>query len=148
MPAKKKFTFNLPDEPLIQTRNKNLTVDLVYKGARYHIFSVDNATKNLMIISAGAGKYKLGDINPITVTGVSGTTANASNVDNVKDTGIWDQYSKGLNGLSEMIQKRIDVKNTAVSNATNRVLVDAGFERTVKIRPTIEILLCGFEQMC
>ncbi len=62
MPAKKKFTFNLPDEPWIQTRNKNLTVDLIYKGARYHVFSVDNATKKVWAVEwSGDDKAQGGD---------------------------------------------------------------------------------------
>jgi len=62
MPIKKKFTFEMPDEPWIPTRNNNLTVDLMYTGLRYHVFSVENDNNKVFAVEwSGDRKDQGGD---------------------------------------------------------------------------------------
>ena len=57
----------------------------------------------------------------------------------------WKIYYELIPRLSELVKKRIEKESLAISRQTNKVLEDNQFSQEVKIQPTIETLLCGFE---
>lgn len=50
----------MPDEPWKPTRNNNLTVELMYTGLRYHVFSVENDTNRIWAIEWSGDKVENG----------------------------------------------------------------------------------------
>ena len=57
----------------------------------------------------------------------------------------WKLYRDLIPKLSSIIDKRIQQESLAVSSSTNKILQDNEFAQEVKIQPTVETLLCGFE---
>ena len=113
-------------------------------------YSDDILEKNLkkqlsnFIAKNEGGKYIL---NGLSLTRPLVTVPSTQPITETTQTQVinWGIYDTLIDGINETLNNLIKENSSQISAATNKVLEDNDFKEEVKIKNTIETILCGFE---